>query len=76
MKKMKKINEVNEELCHVLLLASVQWLVVHGVGWCRMRGGCILSSQTQANRHPSLLIGFWIKYQDKPLHLLSYPLSS
>ena len=27
-----------DELCHVLLLASVQWLVVHGVGFAEGEG--------------------------------------
>ena len=33
----KELDE-KDELCHVLLLASVQWLVVHGVGFAEGEG--------------------------------------
>ena len=50
---MKKMNEVNEELCLVLLLACVQWLVVHGVGFAEGEGvGCFPLRLKQIGTHP------------------------
>ena len=46
--------EVDEELCHVLLLASVQWLVVHGVGFAEGEGvACFPLRLKQIGKHPS-----------------------
>ena len=49
----KELDE-KDELCHVLLLASVQWLVVHGVGFAEgERVACFPLRLKQIGKHPS-----------------------